>query len=158
MIFPLFKQPKSLFISSKLFNETNFYKYFLKDLENCRERVIIESPYITSNRMEKLIPIFQRLLNKGIKIQIITRDPSEHDEVIRYQATNEILFCEEMGIHIKLLKGFHHRKIAVIDENIVWEGSLNILSQSQSREIMRRIHDKQAVQEMLEFISPKVLI
>lgn len=108
--------------------------------------------------MEKLIPIFQRLLNKGIKIQIITRDPSEHDEVIRYQATNEILFCEEMGIHIKLLKGFHHRKIAVIDENIVWEGSLNILSQSQSREIMRRIHDKQAVQEMLEFISPKVLI
>lgn len=59
---------------SDLYNEKTFYKAFLRDLENCRQEVIIESPYITSLRMETFYPIFERILDRGIKIHIITRD------------------------------------------------------------------------------------
>lgn len=60
---------------SQLHNEKTFYRSFIKDLENCKEEVIIESPYITNERARLFIPIFDKLLKKGIKIYVMTRDP-----------------------------------------------------------------------------------
>ena len=104
--------------------------------------------------METFYPIFSQILDCGIKIHIITRDPIEHNEEYKHQATEEILQCAEMGINMVLMKGFHHRKIAIIDRKILWEGSLNILSQINSLEIMRRIEEKRIAREMLNFLKP----
>ncbi len=59
----------------------------------------------------------------------------------------------ELGINIIMLNGFHHRKLAMIDRNILWEGSLNILSQTKSLEIMRRMENKELTEQMLKFLS-----
>ncbi len=139
--------------TSRLFDETTFYKAFAQDLDTCKEEVIIESPFITSSRIEKLTPSFKKLLNKRIKICIITRDPAEHDEIIRYQVANEILKCSEMGIKVVLLQGNHHRKLAILDRKILWEGSLNILSFNNSLEIMRRIQTEKSAKEMYDFLN-----
>jgi phosphatidylserine/phosphatidylglycerophosphate/cardiolipin synthase-like enzyme len=141
-------------IASELHDEKSFYSAFLKDLECCQSEIIIESPYITASRMEVLHPVFEKLLENGIKIHIITRDPIEHeDEYMRNQSTNEILRCTELGMNIIMLNGFHHRKLAMIDRNILWEGSLNILSQTRSLEIMRRMENKELTEQMLRFLS-----
>jgi len=143
---------------SKLFDETNFYKRFLKDLKNAKNEVIIESPYITSTRMEVLTPVFQRLLHKKVKIHLFTRDPAEHEGDFIHQATNEILICSDMGINVVLQNGLHHRKIAIIDRQILWEGRLNILSHTRSKEIMRRIEGKQPAREMFGFLKLHTVI
>ena len=146
--------PSSNTFKSELFNEKTFYKRFLKDLSCSKKEVVIESPYITSSRMETLYPVFQGLLHKNIKIHLITRDPADHgDEYFRHQSTNEILKCKKLGIDVQLKTGFHHRKLAVIDKAILWEGSLNILSYSKSKEIMRRLEGGNHAQEMLEFLK-----
>ncbi len=146
-------------LKSTLHNEQTFYKAFLRDLESCQKGVLIESPYITASRMENLYPIFKQLLGKGVRVHIITRDPIDHeDEYIRHQATNEILNCQTLGINVILLKGFHHRKLAIVDKNILWEGSLNILSQTKSQEIMRRIESRDLASEMLKFLNLKRFI
>lgn len=144
--------------SSRLFDETSFYKQFINDLLRCEKEVIIESPYVTSSRMDILKPVLRNLLNQGTKIHIITKDPIEHDEIIRDQATSEILFLNEIGINIILLRGNHHRKLAILDRLILWEGSLNILSQNKSKEIMRRIKGKIIAQEMFDFLKLKQLL
>jgi hypothetical protein len=150
--------PSSDLTSSKLFDEKTFYQSFVQDLVKCTKEVTIESPYITSSRMEKMKPVFKKLLNRKVKICIITRDPVEHDEHIRYQATNEILDCKEMRIRIILLRGNHHRKLAILDGKILWEGSLNILSHTYSREIMRRIESKILSKQMYNFLDLKNLM
>jgi len=154
MIF--FFRPKQF--NSTLHTEKDFYNTFLKDLDNCKSEVIIESPFITSKRMEYLQPVFQRLLNKGIKIHIITRDPAEHDENFKHQSTNEILKYKEFGINIVLVRGYHHRKLAMIDRQIIWKRSLNILSHSNSQEIVRRIDSEVETKEIFDFLKLKVLI
>ncbi len=141
-----------------LYDESTFYQAFMRDLKRCKKEIIIESPFITSSRMETLYPIFKRILDRGIKIHIITRNPSDHDETIRYQATNEILFATEMGINVVLLRGNHHRKLAIIDRKISWEGSLNILSQTNSKEIMRRIESKGMAEELIKFVKIDAII
>ena len=138
---------------SRLFDEKTFYPSFLDDLRNCREEVIIESPYITSERTNMFIPVFNTLLGKGVKIYVMTRDPKEHDQSMQAQSEDVIRTFEIMGVQVLLCVGNHHRKLAILDRKILWEGSLNILSQMHSREIMRRIEDEEITMEMFNFLK-----
>ncbi len=139
--------------SSTLYDEKTFYQAFIRDLENCREEVIIESPFITTERTKPLIPLFNKLLEKGVKIYIMTRDPKEHEENMKFQSEQMISAFERIGVQVLLCIGNHHRKLAIIDRKILWEGSLNILSQSKSREIMRRIESEEQSLEMFDFLE-----
>ena len=154
----LFNRPKSS-LDSELFDEKTFYQRFLLDLKQSQQEVIIESPYITTSRMEMIYSTLEHLLTRKVQIYIVTRDPVNHeDEYMRYQATNEILHCNELGINTILMTGYHHRKLALIDRSILWEGSLNILSQSYSREIMRRVGEGEWAQKMFDFLQMKELL
>ncbi|MFH0863712.1 MAG: phospholipase D-like domain-containing protein [Candidatus Gottesmanbacteria bacterium] len=139
--------------NSSLFDEKTFYQTFLRDLSQCQNEVIIESPFITSQRMGTFDRIFQKLLQKGVKIYIFTRDPKEHDEFMEPQSEEAIRWCETIGIQVLLCTGNHHRKLAILDRKILWEGSLNILSQTRSREIMRRINDKETTVNTFNFLK-----
>lgn len=159
MIFPFwFSRSSDPFVRSKLFDENTFYKAFIQDLKKCKKEVVIESPYITCKRATILEPSFQKLIKRGIKVYVITRDPREHEENLARQAELEISIFEEMGVQVLLYPGTHHRKLAILDRNILWEGSLNILSQFYSREIMRRIESEKITRQMLNFLKLDKLI
>ncbi|MFA5932855.1 MAG: phospholipase D-like domain-containing protein [Microgenomates group bacterium] len=147
------KESSDSLVKSKLFDENTFYEAFIKDLNRCKEEVIIESPYITCKRMDLLESIFQKLMKHGVKVYIITRDPREHEEKLARQAELEISIFEEMGVQVLLCAGNHHRKLAILDRKILWEGSLNILSQMYSREIMRRIESEALTKQMFNFLN-----
>src|SRR3989338_1832780 len=138
-------------INSSLYDEKTFYQTFSRDLEDYQNEVIIESPYITSERMRTFDHIFQKLLQKGVKIYIFTRDPKEHDDFMEPQSEEIIKWCETVGIQVLLCIGNHHRKLAIFDRKVLWEGSLNILSQNDSCEIMRRIDSKELAGQMISF-------
>ncbi len=139
--------------NSQLHDEKTFYNAFLRDLDACREEVIIESPFVTSERMKTLKSTFERLISKGVKVYVITRDPKEHDNGYDVQSEKVIQYFEYLGVQVLLCTGNHHRKLAILDRKILWEGSLNILSQAYSREIMRRIESKEVTLEMFNFLQ-----
>lgn len=136
-----------------MYDETTFYQAFLRDLEGCREEVIIESPFMTTDRMKTLKPTFERLVHKGVKVYVITRNPREHSIGYEVQSEEEIQYFEVLGVQVLLCVGNHHRKLAILDRHILWEGSLNILSQNHSREIMRRIENEKLTLEMFNFLK-----
>jgi hypothetical protein len=69
------------------------------------------------------------------------------------QSEDVIRTFEIMGVQTLLCVGNHHRKLAILDRKILWEGSLNILSQTHSREIMRRIENEEITMEMFNFLK-----
>ncbi|MGH7203835.1 MAG: phospholipase D-like domain-containing protein [Candidatus Levyibacteriota bacterium] len=139
--------------NSSLYDENTFYQAFLQDLEHCQKQVVIESPFITTERMRTFDGIFRNLVERGIKIYIVTRDPKEHGNGYEIQSEDAIKWYENIGIQVLLCSGNHHRKLAILDKKILWEGSLNILSQIYSREIMRRIDNKELTEEMISFLK-----
>ena len=152
----LFKKnqpPASSLLTSELYDEKTFYNQFISDLKNCTSEVIIESPFITSSRMKILFPFLANLATNGVKIYIITRNPMEHDGRYALESELEIQRFENSGIQVLLCDGNHHRKLAIIDRLILYEGSLNILSQTKSREIMRRIPEEQVVLQTFNFLG-----
>ncbi len=139
--------------NSTLHDEKSFYHAFLYDLGRCKKEVYIESPFITVERSITLMPIFKQLLKRGVKIYVMTRNPKEHDSDMESQSEEIITQFEYMGIQVLLCVGNHHRKLAILDREILWEGSLNILSQTHSREIMRRIENKKITLQMVNFLK-----
>lgn len=103
--------------------------------------------------MRGLFPVFEKLIERGVKVYVLTRDPREHSESLEYQSETEIQRFEELGVQVLLCTGNHHRKMAILDRKVLWEGSLNILSQTRSREIMRRIDDEQTTIDTFNFLN-----
>ncbi len=139
--------------SSSLYDEKTFYDQFINDLLSCENEVIIESPFITNAMMTIFHAVFEKLIKHGVKVYVVTRDPNEHSKPYREQSENEIQRFEQLGVQVLLCAGNHHRKLAIIDRKILWEGSLNILSQTKSREIMRRIDSKDVTMDMFTFLK-----
>lgn len=140
--------------NSSLFNQDTFYKAFIKDLNNARNTVIIESPFITKKRMYQLLPIFGELRLRNVRVVVNTKPLDEHNPTLCDQVLLAIGEMQNIGIEVFMTVG-HHRKLAIIDSNIFWEGSLNILSQNDSCELMRRVQSEYLTEEMLRFINFK---
>ena len=139
--------------ASKLYNENGFYPAFVKDLNRCKNELLIESPFITSRRLSNLLPVLKTLQAKKVRIVINTRDPIEtDDEYQRNEAYRAVSQLQHAGVRVLYTKGLH-RKVAIIDRSILYEGSLNIFSQNDSSEIMRRISSKRLVDEMVKFVG-----
>jgi hypothetical protein len=69
------------------------------------------------------------------------------------QAKDAIDYFMSLGVKVALCEGGHHRKLAIIDRRITWEGSLNILSHCRSREFMRRIESRRLAEELFKFLK-----
>lgn len=138
---------------SRLLNEKDFYPSFIKDIKSCKQKLVIESPFITNKRLDTLLPILENLNTKRVHIIIHTRDPIETDDEYRrnevYRAVSRL---QHIGIRVMYTKGLH-RKVAIIDQSVLYEGSLNILSQNESVEIMRRISSRYLVEQMTKFVE-----
>jgi hypothetical protein len=138
-------------ITSKLHDQSSFYDSFVWDLRRARVLVVIESPFITQKRVNALLPVLRKLRQRGVVVIVNTKPIEEHDPVMADQAILAINELQSVGVKVLMTVG-HHRKIAVVDD-ILWEGSLNILSQNDSCEFMRRIHSLSLTQEMLSFVG-----
>jgi phosphatidylserine/phosphatidylglycerophosphate/cardiolipin synthase-like enzyme len=142
-------------LTSRLYNELTFYPTFLQDLKRCQNEVIIESPYMTTNRAALITPILKRLVKQGVRVTINTRYPGHHDQLLRIQAWTVTKELKQIGVKVRFFNDYNHRKIAILDYNIFYEGSLNILSQCRSKEIMRRVESEQLTRQMIQFLRLK---
>lgn len=146
---PLYNQHQ---MTSGLYSEVTFYPRFARDLQNAKSVVIIESPFITERRFSELLPAIVRLRRKNVSVTVNTRDPIEHDGLYEGQAYDAVAALQDLGVRV-LYTTKLHRKLAIIDNEIVWEGSLNILSFNDSCELMRRSVDAVAANQTLRFLK-----
>lgn len=147
-----FKSSPAGLLTSQLHTEQTFYRAFMRDLSLCTNEAIIESPFITSNRVASLLPIFSKMRSRNIKVTVITRDPAEHDPPFDAQAQQAVDRLLDIGVQV-IYMGGHHRKLAIIDRRLLWEGSLNMLSQNDSCEIMRRVESEELASQMFYFVK-----
>lgn len=138
--------------TSTLLDQDNFYDTFVRDIVRAQREVIIESPFMSLKRLEYLLPTFRKLAKRNVRIVINTKPVDEQDMDYAWQIEECIAKLHEIGIEV-LITGGHHRKLAIIDRQILYEGSLNILSQNDSCEVMRRIYSEQLAMQMINFIG-----
>jgi phosphatidylserine/phosphatidylglycerophosphate/cardiolipin synthase-like enzyme len=143
----------SVLLNSKLFDESSFYDAFAEDLSSARQSVLVECPYLTERRVLQFSKLLKRKVNEGVSITIFTRNPKHHDSVLEVQAWKALEILKDCSVRAFMCDDMRHRKLAIIDDEVLWEGSLNIFSQSESCEIMRRTSSEALCNQMRMFIK-----
>lgn len=143
--------------NSQLYDQDSFYPAFLEDVRSAKTEVIIESPFITARRTKSMLPILKTVTQRGVRIVINTKPLDELERSYREQASIMMGLLQDIGVIVLLTVG-HHRKLAIIDRQILWEGSLNILSQNGSCEIMRRMGSRRLASQTVDYLGLKRLI
>ncbi len=138
---------------SRLFDEKTFYKKFHQDLRLARYSVVIDSPYLTERQVNHFLPTFRRLIGRGINIRVNTRNPECHSAIMNNQAHLAARKLVDADIKVVIYDDWRHWKCAIIDNKVLWEGSMNILSHNRSREIMRRSYSQYLCYQMLCFLN-----
>jgi len=132
-----------------IMTQDRFYQSFCGDINQAKERVVIYSPFITQDRLAIMEPSIKSAVESGIKVFVITKALGDRGkrELSTYRMLESAL--EKWGV-VVIHKRRMHEKIAIIDNSILWMGSLNTLSFSSTQEIMERRFSKDVVEDFIK--------
>lgn len=137
--------------------QVDFYRLLSSDLENAKDRVIIYSPFITTDRLAFLLPHLQALIEQSVQIYLITKSLSERSDSEMATIRKIEKHLSEIGI-IVIHKQRMHEKLVFIDDDITWSGSLNPLSFSDTQEIMERRKSKSVLMDYFKILRLQELL
>ena len=118
-------------------------------MREAAECVVISSPTLSRNRVDKLVKVLEENQRNGLKVTVITW----HPYVYRYgKEEHRLLMLETLrtaGVAIKCAQD-NCQHFAVIDERIVWYGSMNLLSRDDVEDNIMRLESREVAEEILE--------
>lgn len=130
-----------------VYNEKNFWSALWQDLADAKESVCIMSPFLTMHRSQEFFEAFAEMVRRGVAINLYTKPSDEQSDNMEVESENVIRNLRDRGVAVTTISKMH-QKVVIIDNEICWEGSLNILSHRNSLEHMRRITGRQLCTEV----------
>ncbi|NLB66809.1 MAG: AAA family ATPase [Lentisphaerae bacterium] len=137
--------------------QEDFYRILSSDTETASSRIIIYSPFITTDRVSFLLPQLQAAIERGVNVYVITKALSERSqsELPTIKKIEEQLVAIGIAVIHKLRM---HEKLVFIDDDVTWSGSLNPLSFSNTQEIMERRKSKAVLKDYFQILRLHELI
>ncbi len=128
---PLLRRLREEFFkaATQIFDADEFLVELRKDLRNLNSHALIISPFLNRFAVEKFCNLdeVKEALNKGYKIVVVTRPP-EPDQVDNIKEHKECIEILEKRCKIKVVeKPKFHFKAVIIDDSIIYIGSINPL-------------------------------
>ena len=112
---------------SMIYNGHTAMSAFEQDLSDAARSIIIVSPFLQQGRVKRLLPLLRDAVLCGVKVMIYTVNESEADEARRVETATTVELLKEANVDVVLRKELAQR-YAVIDESIVWYGSVDLLA------------------------------
>lgn len=136
-----------------LFNQNDFEQVCIADIERAKKGIAIFSGFVTEQRVAAYEAVFRGKKAEGVAIRCVTRPPKNNGSIPVEQGKAALDGLEHMGCVVDT-RGEIHEKIVVIDDEIVWFGSLNPLSHtSRTDEVMARIEGKDLALQISTFMA-----
>ena len=121
------------------FNSSTFEGPFEEDLKKAKKYIVIFSAFLTEKRVASWGELFKQKIKDGVKIRVVTKGPANQAS-FKASATAGIKHLIEMKVIVDLRKDIH-QKIIFIDDEVLWFGSLNVLSYTgETDETILRIY------------------
>lgn len=122
-----------------LFDGPGFERAVRTDISHAKESTVLFSGFVTPVRVAALGDLFRLKISEGVAIRCVTRPPHLNGSLDQTQGEQALNMLESIGCVVDL-RAKIHEKIVLIDKEIVWNGSLNILSHNhRTDESMTRV-------------------
>ena len=125
-------------VSNSIFDSLGYWTVFEKDVLSAAKSIVISSPFLSSRKVEWLVDQSETLQKRGVTITVFSLRPEEYPEDGREHHTDLLERLASAGICVKTQSHCYER-YAVIDQSLVWYGSMNLLSKSKEDDSLMRI-------------------
>ena len=136
-------------VKRSIFDSEDYWDTFTKDILSAGKSVIISSPTLGSKSTHWLINQVDLQLTRGVRFIVSALSPDSYPEEGREHHVQLIRELQDAGIRV-ITHSLCHTRCAIIDQSIVWYGSLNLLSNPKEGENLMRIESPAIAQELLE--------
>lgn len=114
-------------------DEHTFYEQFASQISQAQKSIWVWSAWVAS-RVRTLLPVLQDAVQRGVRVTVFVRD---HSDPLQRKPQLAAALAELRAVVPQVVEvNVAHQKVVVIDDYIVLLGSLNVLSQRWSREVM----------------------
>jgi superfamily II DNA or RNA helicase len=132
-----------------IFDKDSFLPVFNQDISTAKKEILMVSPFIRKRRAIQMINHLKIASDKNIRVIVVTR-PSEDFNPEGGAALHGLQdLLKNNGIQI-VFKSNIHQKFAIMDQKIVWYGSINLLSYGSAQESIMRIESSNIANELIK--------
>ena len=99
-------------------------------------------------RLTQMVKILSKAVINKTSITVYTRPPEDFKETEQLSVIQNTEYLQEANIHVEY-KSNIHQQFAIVDENIVWYGSVKFLSFSSFDDSVIRLESYDIASELL---------
>ena len=136
--------PQPIEDNHSIFDNNDFFPVYSADIMAARSEVVIVSPFLTKRRV---LSALNYLSAANAQVTVVTRPPDNRTEKEKEKINECIELLVRHSVNVKT-KDRIHQKFAVIDQRLVWYGSINLLSYGASEESIMRIENLDIAAEL----------
>ena len=133
-------------------DESNFFPRFTADIRAAKKTLFGLAPFFGEYRWPQIQPAFAEVLKRGVEVTILTPPPVEAQN--RSYVEKVIQNMRSLGAVVVLTSGLHGKDV-IIDERIVYTGSMNWSSNRGRLEEVHRIDNPEYAQICLDSIQAR---
>jgi len=133
-------------------DETSFFDRFAEDILAASDSIFGLAPYFGEYRWPKVQPLISAALARGVEVTIITPPLSEVEN--SSYVKKAIKNLRDLGAVVVSASGLHGKDV-IIDERIIYTGSMNWSSHRGRDEVSHRIDAPEYAKLCLEFMQAK---
>jgi len=124
--------------------QQHFFPILFGDLGRASRRVVVYSPFMAPDRVSHMEVHLKACVERGVDVYVVTKPHMDRGkrELAGYQKMEDAL--TEWGVTIAHKRAMHE-KLVFIDDKVLWQGSLNPLSFSNTQEVMERRASREVV-------------
>jgi len=137
-----------------IFNKTNFLPVYSNDIITASREILIVSPFVTKRRALQMMQYLSAALVKGTKVVVITRPAEDFKDKDLTAWQTALNYLRSSGV-VVVFKSNIHQKFAIMDEKIVWYGSINLLSFGSAEESIMRLESSNIANELIRTITKR---
>lgn len=135
--------------ANAIYDIENYAETYWKDLEEANSAVVVSSPRLNNQKVDRIINMLGKRRELGVEVTIVTWHPDAYKygkDDVRMDLMERL---RKAGFEIRLVEETCEH-YAVIDNEIVWYGSVNLLSKEDAEDNLMRVCSKDIAAELLE--------
>lgn len=136
-------------VVNAIYDGDNYSENYHKDLLDANKNIIISSPAISGPKVYELINMLKEKQMSGVQVTIVTWTPDSYGfgAAAYWMQLHEDM--RKAGFYIKTVEESCER-FAVIDQEVVWYGNINLLAKDKIDDSVMRVISKEIAGELME--------
>lgn len=114
-----------------IYDSKSYMDVFERDIVEAEKRIIVSSPELTWDKVERFICLVKARQEAGVKVTVITVNPQSISFGIPEFRQGLVREMQQSGIDV-VVRDEVMEYFAVIDDELVWHGGMNLLGKADA--------------------------